>query len=197
MTRFLGGRAAGAWGIAFAVLLLVSAAMASLPTAADSEAAITAFYRAHSGIVVLQQVVGALALVPFVAFALSLAPNRWLRPALFLFVAVELITNIVPLVIVAAPGAAHPLTLVEDIADSALFISVALFLVAATLAEPVWLRALAYVVAAACVFRALVSPFGVTALDQAAPLAFLAFVLVFSIRLLLKPTSGVAVQPAR
>ena len=187
MTRFLGGRAAGAWGIAFAVLLLVSAAMASLPTAADSEAAITAFYRAHSGIVVLQQVVGALALVPFVAFALSLAPNRWLRPALFLFVAVELITNIVPLVIVATPGAAHPLTLVEDVADSALFISVALFLVAATLAEPMWLRALAYVVAAACVFRALVSPFGVTALDQVAPLAFLAFVLVFSIRLLARP----------
>ena len=187
MTRFLGGRAAGAWGIAFAVLLLVSAAMASLPTAAESDAAITAFYRAHSGIVVLQQVVGALALVPFVAFALSLAPNRWLRPALFLFVAVELITNIVPLVIVATPGAAHPLTLVEDVADSALFISVALFLVAATLAEPMWLRALAYVVAAACVFRALVSPFGVTALDQVAPLAFLAFVLVFSIRLLARP----------
>lgn len=187
MTRFLGGRAAGAWGIAFAVLLLVSAAMASLPTAADSDAAITAFYRAHSGIVVLQQLVGALALVPFVAFALSLAPNRWLRPALFLFVAVELITNIVPLVIVATPGAAHQLTLVEDVADSALFISVALFLVAATLAEPMWLRALAYVVAAACVFRALVSPFGVTALDQVAPLAFLAFVLVFSIRLLARP----------
>ena len=187
MTRFLGGRAAGAWGIAFAVLLLVSAAMASLPTAAESDAAITAFYRAHSGIVVLQQVVGALALVPFVAFALSLAPNRWLRPALFLFVAVELITNIVPLVIVATPGAAHQLTLVEDVADSALFISVALFLVAATLAEPMWLRALAYVVAAACVFRALVSPFGVTALDQVAPLAFLAFVLVFSIRLLARP----------
>ncbi len=187
MTRFLGGRAAGAWGIAFALLLLVSAAMASLPTAAESDAAITAFYRAHSGIVVLQQVVGALALVPFVAFALSLAPNRWLRPALFLFVAVELITNIVPLVIVATPGAAHQLTLVEDVADSALFISVALFLVAATLAEPMWLRALAYVVAAACVFRALVSPFGVTALDQVAPLAFLAFVLVFSIRLLARP----------
>jgi len=187
VTRFLGGRAAGAWGIAFAVLLLVSAAMASLPTAADSDAAITAFYRAHSGIVVLQQLVGALALVPFVAFALSLAPNRWLRPALFLFVAVELITNIVPLVIVATPGAAHQLTLVEDVADSALFISVALFLVAATLAEPMWLRALAYVVAAACVFRALVSPFGVTALDQVAPLAFLAFVLVFSIRLLARP----------
>ena len=187
MTRFLGGRAAGAWGIAFAVLLLVSAAMASLPTAAYSEAAITAFYRAHSGIVVLQQVVGALALVPFVAFGLSLAPNRWLRPALFLFVAVELITNIVPLVIVAAPGAAHPLTLLEDVADSALFISVALFLVAATLAESMWLRALAYVVAAACVLRALVSPFGVTALDQVAPLAFLAFVLVFSIRLLARP----------
>ena len=106
--RLLGGRAGGAWGIAFVVLVLVSAAMASLPTAGDSEATIAAFYRDHATIVVLQQVIGVLALLPLVAFGLSIAPNRWLRPALFLLVAVELVTNIVPLVIVAAPGAAHP-----------------------------------------------------------------------------------------
>ena len=74
-------RFGGWWGTAFVVLLFVSAAMASLPTSADSDAAITAFYRDHASVVVLQQVVGAVALAPFVLFALSLEPNRWLRPA--------------------------------------------------------------------------------------------------------------------
>jgi len=195
--RLLGGRAGGAWGIAFVVLVLVSAAMASLPTAGDSEATIAAFYRDHATIVVLQQVIGVLALLPLVAFGLSIAPNRWLRPALFLLVAVELVTNIVPLVIVAAPGAAHPLTLVEDLADSALFVSVALFLIAATLGEALWLRAIAYAGGAACIIRALASPLGVTALDLVAPLAFVLFVLLLSIRLLVKPPMQVAVQPGR
>lgn len=180
-----GTRFAGWWGIAFVVLLFASAAMASLPTSAASEATITAFYRDHATVVVLQQVVGAVALVPFVVFALSLMPSPWLRPAVFLFVAVELVTNIVPLVIVLSPGAGHPLTLVEDIADAALFIAVALFAAVATLREPLWLRLVGYAVAAVCVVRALASPLHADVLDQVAPLAFVGLVLVLSVRLVL------------
>lgn len=180
-----GTRFAGWWGIAFVVLLFASAAMASLPTSAASEAAITAFYRDHATVVVLQQVVGAVALVPFVVFALSLMPSPWLRPAVFLFVAVELVTNVVPLVIVLSPGAGHPLTLVEDIADAALFIAVALFAAVATLREPLWLRLVGYAVAAVCVVRALASPLHADVLDQVAPLAFVGLVLVLSVRLVL------------
>ena len=180
-------RFGGWWGTAFVVLLFVSAAMASLPTSADSDAAITAFYRDHASVVVLQQVVGALALAPFVLFALSLEPNRWLRPAVFLFVAVELVTNVVPLVIVVARDTARPLTLVEDIADAALFLAVALFVAVATLRQPLWLRLTAYLVAALCVIRALASPLHADFLDLVAPLAFIAFVLLMSIRAIVRP----------
>ena len=191
MTRLAGSqRAAGGWGIAFVVLLLVSAAMVSLPTAAQTGDRIAAFYAAHGQVIVLQQVLGIVAVAAFIAFGLSLPPNRWLRPALWAFVVCELATNLVPLVIVAMkPSAetAHSLTLVEDMADSALFISVALYVIAATLTQPTWLRVMSYVAGAACVARAVVSPFGITALDQIAPLILVTFVLVLSIKLLVRP----------
>ena len=201
MKRLFGTRrAAGGWGIVFVVLLLVSAAMVSLPTAAETGERIAAFYVAHGQLIVLQQIVGVVALTAFIAFGLSLPPNRWLRPALWAFVVSELVTNLVPLVIVAtspSAGTAHSLTLVEDVADAALFISIALFVSAATLTEPTWLRLAGYVVAAACVIRALESPFGVTALDQVAPLVFVAFVLVLSVRLLVLPSPVAGAPLAR
>ncbi len=186
-------RAAGGWGIVFVVLLLVSSAMVSVPTAAETGDRIVSFYRAHTSLIVVQQVVGMVALVAFIAFGLSLPANRWLRPSIWLFVAVELVTNLVPLSIVAlSPSAAtaHSLTFLEDLADSALFISIALFVSAATLAEPTWLRIAGYVAAAASVIRAIASPLGMTALDQIAPLIFVAFVLVFSVKLIVRPQPG-------
>lgn len=201
MRRLVGyQRAAGGWGIAFVVLLLVSAAMVSLPTATETGDRIAAFYAAHGQLIVLQQILGVVALGAFVAFGLSLPPSRWLRPALWAFVVSELATNLVPLVIVAtkpSAEAAHSWTFVEDLADAALFISIALFVAAATLAEPMWLRVTSYVVAAACVVRAVASPFGITALDQIPPLLFVAFVLVLSIKLLVKPAPVAAAQPTR
>jgi len=183
MTRLFGStRVGGVWGIAFVVLLLVSAAMVSLPTASSSAGAISAFYKAHSAIIVVQQVVGVVALAPFVLFALSLRPNRWLLPAIFLFAGVELVTNVLPLAMVASPDSGGSLTVVEDIADSALFAAVALFVVVATLDDPRWLRGLAVLVAVLSVIRAVASPLGMTALDFVAPLAFVAFVLLLSIR---------------
>jgi len=182
-------RAAGGWGIVFVVLLLVSAAMVSVPTTSDTGDRIVAFYRAHASLIVVQQVIGLIGLAAFIAFGLSLPANRWLRPALWVFVAAELLTNLVPLAIVAlnpSAGTAHSLTFVEDLADSALFISVALFVSAATLSAPTWLRIAGYLVAAASVLRAIGSPLGWTALDLVAPLVFIAFVLVFSVRLLVR-----------
>jgi hypothetical protein len=183
-------RAAGAWGIAFVVLLLVSAAMVSLPTAAETGDRIVAFYHAHGQLIVIQQIVGVVALAAFVALGLSLPRNRWVRPALWAFVVTELVTNLVPLVIVVTDPSAdttHSLTFVEDLADAAFFVSIALFTVAATLTEPLWLRVAAYVVAAGCAVRAVASPFGMTALDAIAPLAFVALVLVLSVKHLVRP----------
>ncbi len=164
--------------------------MVSLPTAAQSGDRIAAFYAAHGQVIVIQQIVGAVDLAAFVLFALSLRPNRWLRPALWAFVAIELATNIVPLVIVVAagsPDAAHRWTFVEDGADALFSIAIALFVAAATLAEPVWMRILGYAVAALNVLRGVGEPFGFTALDAIAPIAFVAFVLVLAVKLLVRP----------
>ena len=179
-------RAGGIFGIAFVFLLFASAALASLPTSTDSNNAIAAFYRDHSSLVILQQIIGVIALVPLVAFGFALGANRWSRPALFLLVVIELVTNVVPLLIVASPGSGRPLTSVEDGADSALFIAIAFFVIAATLHSPAWVRAVAYVTAAACVIRAAASPFGIHFLDQVAPLAFIAVVVLLSVRLLMR-----------
>jgi hypothetical protein len=183
----------------FVVLLLVSAAMVSLPTGEEPGERIVAFYTAHGQLIVIQQVVGVAALGAFVAFALSLRWNRWLRPALWFFVVAELTTNAVPLLIVVSrpsPDTAHAMTVIEDFADSALFIAIAVFVAAATLRERTWLRIAAYVVAAASVLRAVGGPLGFTALDAVAPLVFVAFVLVLSGKLLIESRSAAAAEPA-
>ena len=179
-------RAGGVWGLVFVFLLFASAAMASLPTSANSADAIVAFYRHHASLVILQQIIGVLAIVPLVAFGLALGGSRWARLALLLLVVIELVTNLVPLLIVAAPESGGTLTSVEDGADSALFIAVALFLIAATRDDPPWVRVAAYVVAAACVGRAFASPLGIDSLDQVAPLAFVAMIVLLSVRRLVR-----------
>jgi len=192
MSFFGTSRAAGGWGIVFVVLLLVSAAMVSVPTAADTGDQIVAFYRAHGQVIVIQQVAGILALGAFIAFGLSLPPNRWLRPALWTFVVTEIATNLFPLIIILtnpAAGTAHTLTFIEDLADAVFFVASALFVSVATLGQPAWLRITAYAVAVLVAVRAVASPLGVTALDQVAPIAFVALVLVFSIKLLVRPSS--------
>ena len=169
--------------------------MVSLPTAAEGGDRIAAFYAAHGQVIVIQQVVGVVALAAFVLFALSLRPNRWLRPTLWAFVALELATNIVPLVILAGastPDAAHTWTFVEDVADALFSIAIALFVAAATMSEPLWVRMLGYAVAALNVLRGVGGPFGFNLLDAAAPLAFVAFVLVLAVKLLVRPSAPVA-----
>jgi len=179
-------RAGGIFGLVFVFLLFASAAMASLPTSTDSAGAIGAFYRDHASVVILQQIIGMVALLPLVVFGLAVGANLWSRLALLLLVVIELATNLVPLLIVAAPESGRTLTSVEDGADSALFIAVALFLIAATRDDPPWVRVAAYVVAAACVGRAFASPLGIDSLDQVAPLAFVAMIVLLSVRRLVR-----------
>src|SRR5207245_6474196 len=89
-----------------------------------------------------------------------------------------------------SPILSHHHTLVEDLAVSVLFASLAGFVLATSTGAPVWVRALAVLVAIASLARAVLSPFGVTALDVAAPLAVLGFVLLLCGRLLFSPTAG-------
>jgi hypothetical protein len=186
----------GWWGIVFVVGLLVVSALADLPTPAQSGERITAFYAAHRQVIIVQQVAGALLLLPFFGFAVALDRHtrtgrgergRWIIPAALLLAAAELATNLPPLVLALlarpAPATAHTLTLLADLADVALFVTIAFFALVAGLTGPMWVRLAGLAVAAVALVRAFASPLGVTVLDAVAPIAFLLFVLVLSVRL--------------
>ncbi|TMF45183.1 MAG: hypothetical protein E6I23_05545 [Chloroflexi bacterium] len=113
-------------------------------------------------------------------------------PAAGLVALATLATSLVPLAMALmpnlSPDLAHQLTVVEDLADSVLFASLAGFVLATSTGAPVWVRALAVLVAIASLARAALSPFGVTVLDIAAPLAVLGFIVLLSGRLLFSPS---------
>ncbi len=183
-------RRGGWWGIAFVLTLFVSGAMVSLPTARQTGRAIAAFYAAHTGVILVQQVLGVVTLAFFLAFALALGARRrrWLLVGTVLVAISELVTNIVPVVLALTnpePDGAHAWTVIEDLADEALFISIAVFSVAAAIDEVGWVRAVGLVVAAFALLRVALTLFGVAALDALAPIAFLILVLILSVRMLM------------
>jgi len=191
------GRRGGWWGVAFVVTLFVGGAMVSLPTATQGGRQIQAFYAAHATVILIQQVLGIVALGFLLAFAMALGARRrrWLLVGTVALAVTELATNIPPVILAMAnlePDGAHALTVVEDVADGALFVSIAVFSVAATMGQAAWVRSAGFVVAAVSLLRVVLTPFGVRALDVLAPTAFLALVLILSIRLLMgrsTPTS--------
>jgi len=180
-------RRGGWWGIAFVVTLFVSGAMVSLPTARQTGRAIAAFYAAHTGVILVQQVLGVVTLAFFLAFAMALGARR--RRALLVGTVILALTN-------PEPDGAHAWTVIEDLADEALFISIAVFSAAATVAEVGWVRAVGLVVAAISLLRVVLTLVGVAALDALAPIAFLVLILILSVRILMGlskpiPTSAV------
>ena len=188
-------RRGGWWGVAFVVTLAVSAGMVSLPTSAQSGAQIAGFYRAHGSVILLQQLLGVLSVVFFLLFAVALGAGRrrWLLVGTVLVAISELATNVLPVVLALSnptPDGAYALTVAEDLADAALFASVAVFSVAATIDQVAWVQVTGLVVAALSVIRAAASPFAITALDVVAPLVFIALILILSVRLLIgKPSA--------
>src|SRR5438132_14377067 len=183
-------RRGGWWGIAFAVTLFVAGAMVSLPTARQAGRAIAAFYAAHTGAILVQQGLGVVTLAFFLAFAMALGARR--RRALLagtvLLAMSELVTNIVPVILALTtpePDGAHAWTVIEDLADQALFISIAVFSVAATLDEVGWVRLAGLTAAAISLLRVVLTAFGVAALDALAPIAFLIVILIVSVRILM------------
>src|SRR5438132_7811542 len=183
-------RRGGWWGIAFVVTLFVAGAMVSLPTARQTGRAIAAFYAAHTSVILVQQFLGLITLAFFLAFALALGVRRrrWLLVATALLAISELVTNIVPVILALTnpePDGAHAWTVIEDLADQALFISIAVFSSAATVAEVGWVRAVGLVVAAISLLRVVLTLFGVAALDALAPMGFVILILILSVRLLM------------
>ena len=194
-------RRGGWWGIAFVVMLFVGSTMASLPTGTQGGREIQAFYAAHATVVLVQQVLGVVALGFLLAFAVALGAlrRRWLLVGAVLLAITELATNIPPTILAVGhlgPDGAQALTVVEDLADGALSISIAVFSVAATIDQVGWVRAAGWLVAALALLRVGMTPLGIRVFDIVAPSAFLVLVLILSIRLLLgRPTPEV--QPRR
>jgi len=195
-------RRVGWWGVAFVATLFVGAAMVSVPTATQGGREIHAFYVAHAGVILVQQVLGVVALGFFLAFAVALGARRrrFLLAGTVLLAVTELATNILPAILAVAnlePDGAHGLTVLEDLADAALSISIGVFAIAATIDQVGWVRAVGGLVAALSLLRGVMTPLGVRALDVLAPVSFLALVLILSFRLLMgrsAPTSTGAAQ---
>jgi len=73
----------------------------------------------------------------------------------------------------------------EDFADEALFISIAVFSITATIDGVGWVRAVGLVVAAISLLRVVLTLFGVAALDALAPISFLIVIVILSVRILM------------
>jgi hypothetical protein len=192
-------KAAGGWGWAFTVLLLLSAGMASVPGGSDADSTVRDFYTANASVIIAAQVISLGASATFVLFTLTLrqrGPER--RTGLGrlevagLAVAVASALTVVPplwLTVVADSASSrevHRLALASDLVDVLLFLAIGAFCgVLAAAASPLWFKALAAIVAVLAVVRAVDSLLGSELLELAAPLAFVALVVLASTLVLL------------
>ena len=189
---------AGWLGIAFAVLLLLQAGMADIPTLDTPIGRIQRFYANHGGNIIVAQVISIFASILFLVFVWALAgqlnprtpaATARLRATGVLVGLASIATAIPPTLLVRASAPsdslAHALTRAADLTDVVLFTAIALFsLELARDATIGWLKGAALAVAALSVVRAVLGVAEVTALDIVAPLAFLALVLAVSIGVL-------------
>lgn len=192
-------RVAGWWGLSFVVLLLLSAGMASVPGGSDSASVVRDFYTAHTGVIVVAQVVSLLASAAFVPFVLTLrrgAGARGDRPdveAAGVALALASVLTVVPvlwLTVVAdtgSKGLVHGLAVASDLTDVALFTAIALWagtLVRASTTSA--FRAVAGVVAVLGMARAVLLLARSSVLEVVAPLAFIVLVVALSLLVLLR-----------
>ena len=192
-------RAAGYWGWTFLLLLLVSAGMASVPEATDAPTFVRHFYTAHTDVIIASQVLSLLASVAIVPFVLTL--RRGPRPRHrgldvevtgLVMAAVSMLTAVPVLVLckvadTASASDVHGLTVLCDLADVALFFTIALWswtLVGASTSRSFGL--LAGVVALLSLARAWFLLTRSPDLELVAPLAFVALVVVLSAAVLVR-----------
>ena len=71
------GRATACWGVAFVLLLLLSAGMATVPGGDDGVSFVRGFYEANRAVIVISQVTGLAAAVAFLPFARGLQRQHW------------------------------------------------------------------------------------------------------------------------
>jgi len=199
-------RRAGGWGLAFVVLLLIGAGMASVPGGDDSVAHVRQFYDEHTGVILLSQMVELVATLPLVLFVLGLAASRLVRArrdALLTggaMVLASVFTLIPPLLLVllhdrASAGQVHPLAVLSDLTDVLLFASISAFAACEWAGQgPTWFRWLAVLAGLAAGVRAVEILFGGDLLEVMAPLGFIVLVVASSVLLLRQQGSAASLS---
>ena len=190
------GPAAGGW-LAFVVLLLIGAGMASVPGGEDPVPQVRRFYEQHTYVVGLSQVIEFIATLALVLFLLGLSTSRLVRArrdAVLTggaMVLASLLTLVPPLLLVllhdrGSAGEVRSLAVLSDLTDVLLFATIAGFAGACGWAGqgPAWLRWLALLVGLTAGVRAIEILFGGGLLELLAPLAFIVLVVAFSVLLL-------------
>ena len=195
-SRGSGTRHGGSWGLAFVVLLLIGAGMASVPGGDESVAEVRRFYDEHTGVILLSQIVELLATVPLVLFILGLAAStlvRTRRDAMITggaLVIASVLTLVPPLLLVllherASAGQVHALAVLSDLTDVVLFAVVAAFAACAWAGGgPTWFRWLAVLVAVSAGVRAVEILVGGDLLEVLAPVGFILLVVASSVLLI-------------
>jgi hypothetical protein len=187
------GRATAYWGVAFVLLLLVSAGMVTVPSADRGVAFVRDFYEANRTVIVLAQAIGLVAAVAFLPFARGLQRQSWVgrRPWVFVFgaaVSVAAVLAAVPPLLLcvvastAGSGTLDALATASDRVDVVLFATISAFAVAVAVAvDTTWVRALSAIVALTTAVRGLFSLTGQEPLELVAPMAFLVLVVSLAI----------------
>ena len=187
------GRATAYWGVAFVLLLLLSAGMVTVPGADRGVSFVRDFYEANRTVIVLAQAIGLVAAVAFLPFARGLQRQSWVarRPWVFAFgaaVSVAAVLAAVPplLLCVAAStagsGMLDALATASDRVDVVLFATISAFAVAVAVAvDTTWVRALSAIVALTTAVRGLFSLTGQEPLELVAPMAFIVLVVSLAI----------------
>jgi hypothetical protein len=187
------GRATAYWGVAFVLLLLLSAGMVTVPGADRGASFVRDFYEANRTVIVLAQAIGLMAAVAFLPFARGLQRQSWVgrRPWVFVFgaaVSVAAVLAAVPPLLLcvvastAGSGTLDALATASDRVDVVLFATISAFAVAVAVAvDTTWVRALSAIVALTTAVRGLFSLTGQEPLELVAPMAFLVLVVSLAI----------------
>jgi hypothetical protein len=187
------GRATAYWGVAFVLLLLLSAGMVTVPGADRGVAFVGDFYEANRTVIVLAQAIGLVAAVAFLPFARGLQRQSWVgrRPWVFVFgaaVSVAAVLAAVPPLLLcvvastAGSGTLDALATASDRVDVVLFATISAFAVAVAVAvDTTWVRALSAIVALTTAVRGLFSLTGQEPLELVAPMAFIVLVVSLAI----------------
>lgn len=198
----LRGQRRGWWGIAFVVINLICQGAVALPETNHTTSFISAYYSAHRAAITLTQLCELLITVFLWRWVLALGTSQRDRRAhqnlcwcSWAIVGSSLLTTAPVLALALLPNQSEHLTrrlaTWTDLSDVVLFVVVAAIgLVCAGARFPNWVRISGVLLAALAATRIALYFMHSSALDNWAALAFMAFIVATSIRLLRRPPTA-------